>query len=44
MLEPRIQQHFFEGADLLYQVAENLSRPLADAAQEIGRASCRERV
>jgi len=33
MLEPRIQQHFFEGADLLYQVAENLSRPLADAAQ-----------
>lgn len=33
MLEPRIQQHFFESADLLYQVAENLSRPLADAAQ-----------
>ena len=33
MLETRIQQHFFEGADLLYQVAENLSRPLADAAQ-----------
>jgi D-sedoheptulose 7-phosphate isomerase len=33
MLEPRIQQHFFETADLLYQVAENLSRPLADAAQ-----------
>jgi D-sedoheptulose 7-phosphate isomerase len=33
MLEPRIQQHFFEQADLLYQVAENLSRPLADAAQ-----------
>lgn len=33
MLEPRIQQHFFESADLLYQVAEQLSRPLADAAQ-----------
>lgn len=33
MLEPRLQQHFFEQADLLYQVAENLSRPLADAAQ-----------
>jgi D-sedoheptulose 7-phosphate isomerase len=33
MLEPRIQQHFFESADLLYQVAENLSRPIADAAQ-----------
>jgi D-sedoheptulose 7-phosphate isomerase len=33
MLEPRLQQHFFESADLLYQVAENLSRPLADAAQ-----------
>lgn len=33
MPEPRIQQHFFEGADLLYQVAEHLSRPLADAAQ-----------
>jgi D-sedoheptulose 7-phosphate isomerase len=33
MLEPRIQQHFFESADLLYQVAENLSKPLADAAQ-----------
>lgn len=33
MLEQRIQQHFFESADLLYQVAEPLSRPLADAAQ-----------
>jgi D-sedoheptulose 7-phosphate isomerase len=33
MLEPLIQRHFFESADLLYQVAENLSRPLADAAQ-----------
>jgi D-sedoheptulose 7-phosphate isomerase len=33
MLEQRIQQQFFESADLLYQVAENLSRPLATAAQ-----------
>lgn len=32
MLEPRIQQHFFESADLLYQVAEHLSRPIAEAA------------
>ena len=33
MLEQRIQQQFFESADLFYQVAENLSRPLATAAQ-----------
>lgn len=33
MLEQRIQQQFFESADLLYQVAESLSRPLANAAQ-----------
>jgi len=33
MLEPRIQQHFFESADLMYQVAEHLSRPIAEAAQ-----------
>jgi D-sedoheptulose 7-phosphate isomerase len=33
MLEARIQQHFFETADLLYQVADNLSRPLSEAAQ-----------
>jgi len=33
MLEQRIQQQFFESADLLYQVAENLSRPLSSAAQ-----------
>lgn len=33
MLEQRIQQQFFESADLLYQVAETLSRPLAAAAQ-----------
>ena len=33
MLEQRIQQQFFESADLLYQAAETLSRPLATAAQ-----------
>ncbi|MDC8785436.1 SIS domain-containing protein [Roseateles koreensis] len=33
MLEQRIQQQFFESADLLYQAAENLSRPLSNAAQ-----------
>lgn len=33
MLEQRIQQQFFESADLLYQVAEPLSRPMALAAQ-----------
>lgn len=33
MLEQRIQTQFFESADLLYQVAESLSRPLSTAAQ-----------
>ncbi len=33
MLEQRIQQHFFEAADLQYQAAEALGRPVADAAQ-----------
>ena len=33
MLEARIQQHFFESADLMYQVAEHLSRAIAEAAQ-----------
>src|SRR5574343_412910 len=33
MLEPRIQQHYFENADLCYQVAEHLSRSISDAAQ-----------
>lgn len=31
MLEQRIQQQFFESADLLYQAAEVLARPIADA-------------
>ncbi|MBB5204669.1 D-sedoheptulose 7-phosphate isomerase [Inhella inkyongensis] len=33
MLEARIQQQFFESADLFYQAAEQLTRPLASAAQ-----------
>jgi D-sedoheptulose 7-phosphate isomerase len=31
MLEPRIQQQFFESADLSYQSAEVLGRPIEDA-------------
>src|SRR6185436_4320974 len=34
-LEPRIQQHFFESADLSYQAAESMARPIADAARAI---------
>ena len=33
MLEQRIQQQFFESADLKYQAAEVLGRPIADAVQ-----------
>jgi D-sedoheptulose 7-phosphate isomerase len=32
MLEQRLQQQIFEGADLQYQGAEALARPMADAA------------
>jgi D-sedoheptulose 7-phosphate isomerase len=32
MLEQRIQQQFFDSADLQYQSAETLARPVADAA------------
>jgi D-sedoheptulose 7-phosphate isomerase len=35
MLEQRIQQQFFESADLLYQAAEPLARPLDAAAQAL---------
>lgn len=31
MLEQRIQQQFFESADLQYQAGESLARPIADA-------------
>ncbi len=33
MLETRLQQQFFESADLLYQAADSLTKPLAHAAQ-----------
>jgi D-sedoheptulose 7-phosphate isomerase len=35
MLEQRIQQQFFDSADLHYQSAESLARPIADAAQAV---------
>jgi len=35
MLEQRIQQQFFDAADLLSQTAEALSKPIADAAQAL---------
>jgi len=35
MLEQRIQQQFFDSADLLAQTAEALSKPIADAAQTL---------
>jgi D-sedoheptulose 7-phosphate isomerase len=35
MLEQRIQQHFIESADLKFQAAPLLSRPIADAAQAL---------
>lgn len=35
MLEQRIQQQFFESADLQYQAAELLARPVAEAAAAV---------
>jgi D-sedoheptulose 7-phosphate isomerase len=35
MLEQRIQQQFFDSADLKYQAAEALARPIADAVQAV---------
>jgi D-sedoheptulose 7-phosphate isomerase len=35
MLEQRIQQQFFDSADLQYQSAESLAKPVADAAQAL---------
>lgn len=35
MLEQRIQQHFFESADLQYQAADGLARPIAQAVQAL---------
>ena len=31
MLEQRIQQHFIDSADLQYQTAQDLGKPIADA-------------
>lgn len=38
MLEQRIQQHFFDSADLKYQAAETLARPVAQAAVALAGA------
>lgn len=38
MLEQRIQQQFFEGADLLNRVADTMARPVAEAATALGAA------
>jgi D-sedoheptulose 7-phosphate isomerase len=35
MLEQRIQQHFIDSADLKYQAAQTLSKPIAQAVQAI---------
>lgn len=35
VLEQRLQQPFFDSADLFYQAAESLARPLADALQAL---------
>jgi len=35
MLEQRIQQQFFDAADLKYRSAESLTRPIAEASQAI---------
>jgi len=35
MLEQRIQQHFIDSADLKYQAAPLLSKPIADAVQAV---------
>src|SRR6478609_10935833 len=35
MLEQRIQQHFIDSADLKYQSAQSLSKPIAAAVQAI---------
>jgi len=35
MLEQRIQQHFIDSADLKYQAAQTLGKPIADAVQAL---------
>ena len=39
MLELRIQQHFIDSADLKYQSAQSLSKPIAAAVQATPQAS-----
>ncbi len=38
MLEQRIQQHFFDSADLQYRCAETLARPISEAARALQAA------
>jgi len=38
MIEPRIQQHFYDTADVLVQAAETLARPLAAAVDLVWHA------
>lgn len=38
MLEQRIQQQFFDSADLLNRVADTMARPVAEAATALGAA------
>ena len=35
MLEQRIHQHFIDSADLNYQLAQGLSKPMAEALQAL---------
>ena len=35
MIEQRIQQQFIDSADLKYQAAQTLGRPIADAVQAL---------
>ena len=35
MLEQRIQQHFIDSADLKYQAAQALGKPISDAVQAV---------
>ncbi len=35
MVEQRIQQHFIDSADLKYQAAQSLTKPIADAIQAV---------
>jgi hypothetical protein len=43
MLEQRIQQQFFDSADLKYAAAEILSKPIADAVMSTSNSGQRRR-